>query len=336
MDLGDLAGHEVNSRRKVLLAFGACAFLTPAITFAQQRIARIGFLSAASPSGYKNRTDAFIDGLRKLGYIEGKNLSIEWRFAEARYELLPDLAAELVRSKVDLIVAGSPPSVRAAQRATTTIPIVMVAVGDPLGDHFVASLSRPGGNITGFTNLNVDISAKLLQLLRTVLPKLSNAAILIDPEQPENASFLERIEAAAKTSGIKVAPLRTRSATEIETALGGIRGNRASALVIPGAPLFLTQGPQIANLALKNRLPTMFWSREPVESGGLMSYGQNPLEQFRRIASYADKILKGAKAGDLPVEQATKFELVIDLKTAKALGIKISEAFLARADEVIQ
>jgi len=319
-----------------LIALGACALLTPAVSSAQQKVARIGFLSGASPSGYKTRTDAFRDGMRKLGYVEGKNLTIAWRFAEANYERLPDLAAELARSKVDLIVAGSPPAVRAAQRATKTIPIVMVQVGDPLGSGFVSSLSRPGGNITGFSNLNVDISAKLLQLLRTIMPKLSGVAVLIDPEQRENATFLERIQAAAKASGTKIVPLQTRTAKELETAVDGLRGTRVSALIIPGSPLFLVQGPQIATLAIKSRLPTMFWSREPVESGGLMSYGQNPQEQFRRIATYVDKILRGAKPGELPVEQSSTLELVVNLKTAKAIGLKIRDDFLARVDEVIR
>ena len=329
----------MNSRRKIVLALGAGALATPLASFAQQKpakVARIGFLGAASASGLASFVEALWAGLRDLGYVEGKNITTEYRWAEGKYERLPGLAAELVQLKVDVIVAAGTPAIQAAQKATTIIPIVMVQTPDPVGAGFVASLSRPGGNITGLSTLNVDVSSKYLELLRVALPKLSRVAVLVNPDHPLHPVFLKQVQAAAKTTGVNVSPLQAGTASQIEAAFGAIERERASALIVLPDSFFLSQARRIAELAAKNRLPTMFWTRELVEAGGLMSYGQNPAESFRRAATYVDKILKGAKPADLPVEQPTKFELVVNLKTAKAIGLTISQDLLFRADKVIE
>ena len=333
----------MTSRREFFIASGAGLYLlaTPLASLAQQqptKVARIGFLAAGSASapGYARRVEALRAGLRDLGYVEGKNIIIEFRWAEGKYERLPGLAAELVQLKVDVIVAAGTPGIPAAQQATTTIPIVMATTADPVGAGFVASLSRPGGNITGLSNIAVDLSSKYLELLRVAVPKLSRVAVLVNPGHPIHPDMLKNIQAAAKTTGVKVSPLQASTASQIEAAFGAIKRERAGALILLPDQVFLTQARQIAELAAKNRLPTMFWLRELVEAGGLMSYGQNLAEHYRRAATYVDKILKGAKPGDLPVEQSTIFEMVINRKTAKALGLTIPQELLLRADEVIE
>ena len=325
------------TRRRLVIALGAGA-LAPFASFPQQQVKvwRIGFLSSASTSGYASYVEALRAGLRDLGYVEGKNIIIEFRWAEGKYERLPDLAAELVQLKIDVVVAAAPPAVQAAQKATTTIPIVFVGVGDPVGTGFVASLSHPGGNITGLSNISVDVSVKYLELLRVAVPKLSRVAVLVNPGHPNHPDFLKNIQAAAKTTGVNVSPLQASTASQIEAAFGAITRERAGALIVLPDPFFFTQARQIAELAVKGRLPTMFWTRELAEAGGLMSYGQNNAEHFRRAATYVDKILKGAKPGDLPVEQSTRLELVINRKTAKALGLDVTNELLLRADKVIE
>ena len=273
-------------------------------------------------------------GLRELGYVEGKNIIIEYRWAEGKYERLPGLAAELVQMKVDVIVAAAV-AIQAAQQATTTIPIVMVRTGDPVGSGFVASLSRPGRNITGLSNINLDVSSKYLELIRAAVPKLSRVTVLVNPTHPNHPNFLKRIQAADKTNSVKISPAQASTASQIEAAFGAMTRERAGALIVLPDPFFLAQARRIAELAAQHRLPTMFWTRVPVESGGLMSYGQNIAEPYYRAATYVDKILKGAKPGDLPVEQPTKFELVINMKTAKALGLTMQD-LLFRADKVIE
>ena len=329
----------MNTRRRLVLALGAGALAAPLAAFAQQKsakVARLGFLGASSAAAFASLVEALRAGLRDLGYVEGKNIVIEYRWAEGKYERLPGLAAELVQLKVDVIVAASGPAVQAVQKATTTIPIVFAAVGDPVGLGFVASLSRPGGNATGLSSLNVDVSSKYLELLRVALPKLSRVAVLVNPGHPQHPDMLKNIQAAAKTTGVNVSPVQAGTASQIETALGAMTRERAGALIVLPDPFFFTQARQIAELAAKNRLPTMFWTRELVEAGGLMSYGQNIVEHFRRAATYVDKILRGAKPADLPVEQPTTIELVINLKTAKAIGLTISQDLLFRADKVIE
>ena len=329
----------MNTRRRIVLALGAGALAAPLASFAQQKpakVARIGFLGTASASAYASRVEVLRAGLRDLGYVEGRNIAIEYRWAEGKYERLPGLAAELVQLKVDVIVAAATPAVQAARQATTTIPIVMVATVDPVGAGLVASLSRPGGNITGLSNISVDLSSKWVELLRVALPKLSRVAVLVNPGHPNHPAFLKNIQATAKTTGVNVSPLQASTASQIEAALGAMTRERAGALIVLPDSLFLTQARRIAELAAKNRLPTMFGTGDSVEAGGLMSYGQNLAEHFRRAATYVDKILKGTKPGDLPVEQPTILELVINLKTAKAIGLTIPQDLLFRADKVIE
>ncbi len=325
----------MNNRRKLLVALGAGALTAPLACFAQPqrlKVARIGLLEPASLSA--NWREALIAGLRELGYVEGKNIIIEYRWAEGKYERLPGLAAELVQMKVDVIVAAAS-AIRAAQQATSTIPIVMVRTSNPVGAGYVASLSRPGGNITGLSNINVDITGKRLELLRAAVPKLSRVTVLVNPGNPTHPNNLKRIQAAEKANSVKISPAQAGTASQIEAAFGAMKQERAGALIVLPDSFFLAQAHRIAELAAQHRLPTMFWARDPVESGGLMSYGQNIEEQYYRAATYVDKILKGAKPGDLPVEQPTKFELVINMKTAKALGLTMQD-LLFRADKVIE
>ena len=324
-----------------LLAPGASLLTAPFGVFAQQagKVWRIGLLASGfRPASLSSGTlGEFSKGMRELGYIEGKNFVIDWRFAEGKTELFPDLARQLVDLKVDVIIAAAN-GVLAAKRATTTIPIVMVAFGDPVGRGVVASLSRPGGNITGLTNVSFDVSVKYLELLRLAIPKLARVAVLIktDAAGVVGRPFFERIEGAAKTIGVKVSPLEAQSATEIEAAFRTMKRERVGAVIIVPDAFFSAQAPRIAELAVKDRLPTMFWTREHVATGGLMSYGQDNAEHYRRAAAYVDKILKGAKPGDLPVEQAMKLQLVINRKTARALGLTLPQALLLRTDEVIE
>ena len=324
-------------RRELLIAFGLSALAAPLGCFAQQqrpKVARIGLLEPAS--SYAKGREALIAGLRELGYVEGKNIIIESRWAEGKYERLPGLAAEMVQMKVDVIVAASPPAIQAAQQATTTIPIVMVRTSDPVGSGLVASLSRPGRNITGLSNINVDVSSKYLELLRAAVPKLSRVTVLVNPGMSTHPNYLKRIQATEKTTGVKISPAQASTASQIEAAFGAMTRERAGALIVLPDPFFYAQARRIAELAAQHRLPTMFGTRDPVESGALMSYGQNAAEHYYRAATYVDKILKGAKPGDLPVEQPTRIELVINLKTAKAIGLTIPPELLLRADKVIE
>jgi ABC-type uncharacterized transport system substrate-binding protein len=329
----------MTTRREFLLtgAAGLGVLAAPQASLAQQKpgkVFRVGMLDGTATSSY--RMEALLRGLRELGYISGKNIIIEHRQAEGQYERLSVLAAELVGLKPDVIVVGSPPAIRVAQKATTVIPIIMCASGDPVGAGFVASLSHPGGNITGLSNLNVDLSSKYLELLHVAAPKLSKVAVLVNPGHPNHPDMLKNIRAAAKTAGVHVMPLQAATTSEIVAAFGAMTRERASALIVLADPLFFTQARRIADLALQHRLPTIFWTREMAEVGGLMSYGQDIAEHFYRAATYVDKILKGAKPGDLPVELATKIELVVNLKTAKAIGLTIPRDLLFRADKVIE
>ena len=326
----------MSNRRKLVIALGAGALIAPLACFAQQqrsKVARIGLLEPGSISA--NRREALIGGLRELGLVEGKNMIIEERRAEGKYERLPALAAELVQMKVDVIVASAN-AVRAAQQATSTIPIVMVTTADPVGSGFIASLARPGRNITGLSAIATDLSSKYLELLRAAVPKLSRVTVLVNPDHSIHPEFLKRIQATEKTNSVTISPVEASTASQIEPAFSAMKQERAGALILLPDPFFLAQARRIAELAAQQRLPTMFWTRDAVESGGLMSYGQNSAEHYYRAATYIDKILKGAKPGELPVEQPTKFELVINLKTAKALGLTISQELLLRANKVIE
>jgi putative ABC transport system substrate-binding protein len=271
-----------------------------------------------------------------LGYVEGRNISIESRSAEGKDDRLPALAADLVRSKVDVIVATSGAATRAVQQTTRTIPIVMSLVNDPVGSGLVASLARPGGNVTGLTIMAPDLMAKRLELLKEVVPKVSRVALLQNPDNPASAAQLREAEAAARALGVQPQTLEARNPQEIEGAFAAMIRERAGALLILSDAIFFTQRRQIAELAAKGRVPSIIGTRDYPDAGGLMAYGPNFLDLERRAATFVDRILKGAKPGDLPVEQPTKFDLVINLKTAKALGLTIPQWLLLRADHVIQ
>jgi putative ABC transport system substrate-binding protein len=295
---------------------------------------RIGFLAGTSANAVP--LPKLREGLREIGYVEGKNIVFEYRFAEDQNERLPGLAAELVRSRVDIIVAHGSPAILAVKEATRTIPVVMVGPGDPVGTGFVASLARPGGNITGVSNTDVGVAAKRLELLKAALPKLSRVIALRNPTNPAAELLFRETQAAARTLGIEIHLIDVRDPGELERAFSMMAKARAEALIVIADPMFLSQRARIANLAMTKRLPSVFARNENVEAGGLLSYGAVLGEVYRHAATYVDKILKGAKPGDLPVEQPTKFELVINLKTAKALGLTIPQSVLSRADEVIQ
>ena len=326
-------------RRAFLAATGAVLLAAPLAAEAQQagRVPRIAWLGGQARETAHPYVRAFQQGLKDLGWVEGQNIVIEWRFSGGRAELLPDLAAELVRLRVDLIVVPSSPAALAAKNATKTIPLVTVALGDPVALGLVASLAQPGGNITGLTNsVGPEIAGKQLELLKEVVPKVSRMAVLWNPNTRGNALALRETEIAARALGLELQPLEARSLNDFDRAFAAMTAKRAGALLVLGDVMFSTHRNRLADLAAKRRLPAMYPARESVEAGWLMSYGPNTLELFRRAATYVDRILKGAKPADLPVEQPTKFELVINLKTAKSLGLTIPQSLLLRADEVIQ
>jgi putative ABC transport system substrate-binding protein len=300
------------------------------------KIPRIGFLNAVSPSAVSVRIEAFRQGLRELGYVEGKNMVIEYRYAEGKLDRLPALAAELVRLKVDIIVSAGPQSTRAAKEATVTIPIVMGFDNDPVGSGLVASLARPGGNITGLSTLSPEISGKQLELLKEMVPKLSRVALLGFSGGAVNAQALKEIELAAGAFGVQLQYLEVRDAKDIETAFRAASKGRADAVLVLPSPITLSQRRQVVDLAANSRLPAIYWATEFVEAGGLMTYSVSFTDLFRRAATYVDKILKGAKPADLPVEQPTKFEFIINLKAAKQIGLTSPPNVLARADKVIK
>ena len=300
------------------------------------KIPRIGFLGY-SPSAIAARIEAFRQGLRELGYVEGKNIVIEWRYAEEKPERMSELAAELVRLKVDIIITGGPPATRAAKEATVTIPIVMTQDTDPVGNGFVASLARPGGNITGLATLRPEIRGKQLELLKEIIPKLSRVAVFGTSTSPGNAQSLKEIDLVAKAFGVQLQFLDVLDPKDIETAFRAASKGRAEAgLFLVAGPVVGAHRAQVVDLAVKSRLPAIYPNRSYVEAGGLMSYGVNQNDLDRRAATYVDKILKGRKPADLPVEQPTKFEFIINLKAAKQIGLTIPPNVLVRADRVIK
>ena len=274
--------------------------------------------------------------MRDLGYVEGKNLAIEWRFAEGSYERLPGLAADLVRMKVEVIVTHGTEGTRAAQRASSTIPVVTAAVGDPVASGFAASLARPGGNVTGFSTIIDDLAQKHVQLLRTLKPALSRVAILMNFGNANHTANLKAAQAAAQKLGITILPVGARTAEEIERGFATMKREGAEAFILASEPFYTGQRTQFATLAAANRIPSMLPYREYVEAGGLMSYGPDVADFFRGAATLVDKILRGAKPGDLPFEQPTRYYLVVNLKTAKAIGLTVPVRFLDRADDVIE
>ncbi len=304
----------------------------------REKVPRIGYLAAFSHSDPVSQRglEAFRQGLGELGYVEGQNIAIESRWAGGKDERLPALAAELVRSKVDVIVAQSGAATKAVQQTTRTIPIVMSLVNDPVGSGFVASLARPGGNVTGLTTMSPDLVSKRLELLKEVIPKVSRVAVLRNPTNKDHALLLKEVEGAARSLSVQPQTFDARGSEEFDGAFAAMTREHASALLVLGDPMFFLHRTRIADLAAKQRLPTMFVQREHAEAGGLMAYGANLSDMFRQAATFVDKILRGAKPGDLPIEQPTKFELIINLKTAKALGLTIPPSLLLLADEVIQ
>jgi putative tryptophan/tyrosine transport system substrate-binding protein len=332
----------VSSKKTGKRVFGRIVVCLPLTVFlltvaeAQQpkKVPRIGFLS---PTSDDSRVEAFRQGLRELGYVDGQNITIEYRWADGRFDQLPDLAAELVRLKVDLVVAVVTQASLAAKKATGTIPIVMIGVSDPVGSGLVSSLARPGANITGNSSMTAEIVGKQLELLKETLPKISRVASLWNPANPVfQAIQRKEAEATARALGVQLHILEARGADEIDRAFTAMAKERMKALVVLGDPVFTTHRKRIAGLAAKQHLATVSGTREYVEAGGLMAYGPSFPDMYRRAAVYVDKILKGAKPADLPVEQPTKFELVINLKTAKQIGLTLPPNVLARADKVIK
>jgi putative ABC transport system substrate-binding protein len=328
----------MNNRRKLIVAIGAGALTAPLASFAQRQAAkvpRIGFLGALSASDFESRVDALRAGLRDLGYVEGQNLIIEFRWAEGKYDRLPELAAELVRLKVDILVTHATVGTRAAKQATTTIPIVMAASGDPVAAGVVASLARPGGNITGSAFFNLELGAKRLELLKEAFPRIKRVAVLLHLDSATNGLQLDAMEPAAKSLKVELQQFKVRGPNEFESAFTAMAKRRVDAVVINEEPMLIANAKGIADLAAKQRLPSIGF-KEIAETGGLMAYGVNILEMYRRAAVFIDKILKGTNPSELPIEQATRFELVINRKTAKAVGIKIPNSILFRADTVIE
>ena len=332
--------HATTCSAVLIVLLAVAVLIVPLGGDAQQgaSLPRIGSLSTGSLSDPRvaRFLEVFRQGLRAQGYVEGQNIAIEFRWAEGQYDRLPGLAAELVRLKVNVILAGGPPAIQAAKQATDTIPIVMATVADAVAAGFVASLARPGGNVTGVSLMHSELVGKQLELLKEVLPKVSRVALLGNPANPNYASLLRHAQDAARALGVRLQPLEARNPSEIDSAFTAITTERAGAVIVLPDTVLLDHRARIADHAVRRRLPTVFGVSEFAEAGGLLAYGPSLSEGFRRAAIYVGKILKGAKAADLPVEQPTTFELVINLKAAKALGLTIPQAVLQRADRVIQ
>jgi putative ABC transport system substrate-binding protein len=328
----------MKTRRQWLIALGASAVAAPWPSLAQQRpvnIHRIGFLGATSIAAYKSRVDAVRAGLRDLGYVEGKNLVMEFRWADGMYDRLPNLAAELVRLKVDVIVTGGTPGTRAAKQATTTTPIVMAVSGDAVATGLIASLARPGGNITGTTYLEPELAAKRLELLKEAVPRATRVGVLTNPDNPQTmGTTLQYIRLAAESLKLKLSIFEARSPNEFEHIFSAMVESRIDAVAVIDDGMFIANQRAIADIAANKRLP-LTGAKELAEAGGLIGYGVDFVQTYYRAAYFVDRILKGTKPGDLPVEQSTKFELVINLKTAKALGLTIPQSLLQRADKLV-
>jgi putative tryptophan/tyrosine transport system substrate-binding protein len=329
----------MNNRRRIVLAVGAGALAAPLASFAQQqpaKIARIGFLGLGSAtSSYAIQMDALRAGLRDLGYVEGKNIVIEYRWVDGKYDRLPELAAELVRLKVEVLVTHGTPGVLAAKGATTTTPIVMAAVADPVANGLVASLARPGGNVTGCSYFAPELHAKRLELLKRALPRVTLVAALLNPDNASIAPLLKETRITADLAKVRLQQFDVRGPGEFESAFSAMAKGRIDAVVVFDDPMLIANRGAIADLAAKHRIPSV-GQKEFAEAGGLMGYGQILVELFRRTAYFVDRILKGAKPADLPVEQASRFEMVVNMKTAKALGVTITQSVLARAVRIIE
>jgi ABC-type uncharacterized transport system substrate-binding protein len=329
----------MKTRRQWLIGLGASAIAAPWPSLGQQRpvnVHRIGFLGATSIAGYKSRVDAVRAGLRDLGYVEGKNLVIEFRWADGVYDRLPNLAAELVRLKVDVIVTGGTPGTRAAKQATTTIPIVMAVSGDAVATGLIAGLARPGGNITGTTYFDPELHAKRLELLKEAVPRATRVGVLINPDNPQTmGTTLQYIRVAAASLRLKLSIFEARSANEFERIFSAMVESRVDAMAMADDGVFLANLRAIADIAANKRLPST-GAKELAEAGGLIGYGVDFVQTYYRAAYFVDRILKGAKPGDLPVEQPPRFELVINIKTATVLGLAVPQSLLQRADQLVQ
>jgi len=311
-------------------------FAAPPAAAQQPKVPRVGLVFVATPSAYTDRIAAFREGLRSVGYAEGKDILIEYRYAEGRLDRQPTLITELVRLGVDVIVTGGQTWTRFAKEATHTIPIVMANDGDPVGSGVVASLAHPRGNVTGLSNFSAEICGKRMELLREIVPKVSRVAVLGTSTEPGNALAMRATELAARALGVQLQEVDVADPKDLEMAFRAATKRRAEALLVLSSAVFISHRKRLGALAAQHRLPAMYSQGEFVRDGGLVAYGSDPADLFRRAAMYVSKILKGAKPGDLPVEQPTKFELVINLTTAKALGLTIPQSILVRADEVIQ
>jgi putative ABC transport system substrate-binding protein len=330
----------VTTRRALIGTLAGALLAAPLVAEAQQagKVYRIGYLTGGSPPTPETAPilDAFLRGLRDLGWIEGQNIVIEYRFGEGRAEWYAPMARELAALNVDVIVAVATPAAQAARQATSTIPIVMLAVGDPVGTGLIASLARPGGNVTGIATQDIpELNAKRLELLKQAVPGLSRAGLLVNATLPHAALITKDFLSAAQALHVQARPVEVRSADDFRSAFEALSRDRSEGLVVHSDPLVFTNRRQVIELAAANRLPVMYGNRIEAQGGGLISYGVDIADLFRRGAAFVNKILKGAKPADLPVEQPTKFELVINLKTAKVLGLTIPPSLLGRADEVI-
>ena len=323
-------------RREFITFLGCVAAAWPLAASAQSKIPRIGFMGNSTAALEANLVDAFREGLREHGYEEGRNIVIEYRWADGKYDQFPALVAELIAAKVDVIVTAGTPAALAMKKATTTVPLVMVAVGDPVGTGLVPSLARPGGNLTGLSSVAPDLEGKRLQLLREVVPALSHVAMFINSVNPFHVSSMRQARAAAKAMGIKLQLHDIRKSQDLDDAFAAIRKERPDALLILADRVFLHNRERMMDFTKEQRLPNVNAYKELVEVGGLMSYGPSYEDMHKRAAIYVDKILKGAKPADLPIEQPSKFTFIINLKTAKALGVTVPSQLLALADRLIE
>jgi putative tryptophan/tyrosine transport system substrate-binding protein len=327
---------ELNRREIVTLLGGAAIWPMAATAQPLRKTPRIGVLLAGTPVSFSTRAKAFLEGLRDHGYVEGRTIAIEWRWAQDKAERLPELAAELVGLNVDALVTGGTPAAKALKSATRTIPIVMAIIGDPVAAGLVDSISRPGGNATGFSIVAPDLSGKRLQLLKEIIPGISSVAVMSNVANPQSQIELNEMQIGARTLGLRLQSIQISADASLENAFEKGTSAQFQALIVLTDAVLYSQRGRIVALAAANRLPAMYFFREFVQEGGLMSYAPSDTDLFRRAATYVDKVLKGTNPGDLPVEQPTKFELVINLKTAKALGLDVPPTLLARADEVIE
>jgi putative ABC transport system substrate-binding protein len=323
----------------VCLALGALlvALSWPAAAQQTEKVSRIGILAGSAQAlGWQPRNEALQQGLRELGYVEGKNIILEYRYAAGNVARFPELAAELVRLNVDLIVAVGQPAVLAAKQATPTIPIVMTVPTDPVATGLVESLARPGGNITGFTSLTIETSGKRLELFKATVPPLVRVAVLYDPANPFNALHAQAVQTAGQARGLTVQLWGVQGTDDFERVFAGLRQERPDGLYVPGGPLIGANAQRIVDFVVTNRLPSVHDDKDAVEAGGLISYAADPVDQFRHVASYVDKILKGTKPAELPVEKPRKFELVLNLQMAQQIGLTVAPEVLSRADKVIK